>query len=247
VSSSRKIDPLNNLAKYATIIAALVAIAALPYIVINMNISMQQLYTNIENTEKLAKLIDSSINQTKAVENLLLEIQHQTVVNAYNAGGNFTVKITHCGSPQKTEADGTELGYFMSFKPVMITESGVETTVPFRIFADLEFKEKENQREGLKQSYFEKIKLNSYQHNPAKSSGIIEVHVQDILDKAEELGFKYVHVDYEFSFRPYSPAMDDNSFADQTEDRQLAIKLWKLHDNGKWHPEDFEEQYVCRG
>jgi len=41
--------------------------------------------------------------------------------------------------------------------------------------------------------------------------------------------------------------MNGNGFADASEKRIQAVYLLKLHDNGKWHPEDFEEQYECRG
>lgn len=246
VPSNRE-DPLDRIAKLATIIAALVAIITLPYIVINMNVSIEQLKSSIIATENLSELIESNKNQTRALQDTIKEIQHQTVVNAYNSGGNFDVKITRCSFTEHTDQFDLHLGYSVSFKPVMVTENGVETTVPFRIFSDLEFKEKET-RSGAPTNYiFNQIDVMPFVHNTANPSGGVEIMIDDVLEEAEQLGLKFVHVDIEYSFRPFSPAMNDNSFADQSEQKIQAIYLLKLHDNGKWHPEDFKEQYICRG
>ncbi|AJW71050.1 hypothetical protein [Nitrosopumilus adriaticus] len=215
--------------------------------------SMMMLATALETSDtttqmlaEIGRLVENNNKQLEVLEDTGDTIEHQSILSEYNSSGPFQVIISRCNDSEKWDADGNYLGMFYSFKPTVITKDGNESTVPFRIFADLEFRDKENKRDGVARNDFAEIGLPSYVYNIEKSGGDIEVNIQSILDYAKESGFEYVHVDFEYDFQPISPVKDNAGFGQQQDGKPFPMVLFKLHDNGKWHVEDFEEQYPCR-
>lgn len=220
-----------RLASYrATVIGTIIGLISLFIILVSVQIGFFQLESSSDTIKNLAELIEANKNQTKALEVAIREIQHQTIVNAYNTGGSFDVKIEKCRGAEKFDSEGN-LEQYLVFRPVMINEKGQDSTVPFRIFGNLEFRGS-TEKNNFSQSFFKRINLDPYVYDPTKDRLKIEQNVQDILDGAKGQ-YKFVLVDYEYSFRPFSNALDI-SIADQTEYRHQSIAQWKLTENEKW-------------
>lgn len=224
----------------------IVQIAGFIAVVIGLWVAIDTMQDAKNQVIVLQDLVNASIRQSESIDNTNVAIQQQTITNAYNSAESFEVKIFSCSDSEKWDPDGNYLGYFYNFKPIIVTEDGIESTVPFRIFADLEFREKET-RAGPPARYdYVEISLDPYVWDIDNPSGDIEVLLQPIFDQAEESGFKYVHVDFTYRYQPIDPTNDYHGFGVQKEGKPIVMALFKLHDNGKWHVEDFEEQYPCR-
>lgn len=195
----------------------------------------------------LQDLVESNINQTKAMQELLLETQHQTILNAYANGGMFDLVIDHCStSGEKHDADGNFINRYISFKPIMVSESGAQTIVPFRIFADLVFEGKES-RGDIHGNRLFKAGLSDFQYNTNNEASAYEYGIQEILDDASTQGFDFVEITYQYSFRPYSPLKENFRIADQSETVEMPLAIMEFkYDAWYWHGLDIPGQYPCR-
>lgn len=237
---------LNNKDRWIVTPALAVAILTFFASVLMLNAAYENNKTTTELLTEIGRLVENNNKQLKVLENTGDTIAHESIKSDYNSSGPFEVKIFRCNDSEKWDPDGNYLGFHYSFKPIVYTKDGNESTVPFRIFADLEFYEKENKREGVARYDFAEIGLDPYVYNIEKSGGGIEVRIQPILEQAKEYGFEYVHIEFDYDFQPISPVKDNQGFGEQKDGGSFPMVLFKLHDNGKWHVEDFEEQYPCR-
>jgi hypothetical protein len=127
-------DSLETTALIATIIAAMVAIFSLPLILQTLVLTKEQAESDAETIKKLADLIESSQNQTKALTMTIVEIQHQTIVNAYTNGVPLDVKWQICDETERSDSDNNYLGRFLIQNPIMVDKSGTQTIIPARAY-----------------------------------------------------------------------------------------------------------------
>lgn len=232
-----------RLASYrATVIGTIIGLVSLYIIIISLQFTLVQVQSSIDTTEKLIELVESNKNQTRALEETIKEIQHQTIVDAYANGGTFNVKFERCSFSSHFDPEGNFIGTMLNIKPIMINEKNAQTIVPFYIFIDYEFSGYDAKQE--KYQRFFKLGTDTFVYDIGHESLSQQVDIQQRLDQAKDAGYSDIKITADYAFRPFSP-VKNISLGDQSESTEQDFAVLKLMENG-WHVQDFREKYPCR-
>lgn len=231
-----------------TSVALLVAIDALLETQGQVSILNQTLTETQNQVNELKKIAESNVKQVTILESTLQEIQHQTIVNAYENGGKFDVLIDGCGKGEIIDENGDYLVQ-LSYDPIMVTEKGTYTTVPFRIFFTYWFSGTSLEL-GSRYEYIRFVVPDTYVYNPSEPARM-NLNLKDIQTEAENLGYTGLKIDLRYSFRPFSPVKEGTDFiADQSPPHEKTLaKLSFSEDDGKWYVLDLrnqEPEIICK-
>lgn len=233
-----------KLASYkATVFGAPIAIISLIIIAGAFGFAILQLQSGIDTTNNLAELIHTNQEQTKALQETIEEIQHQTIVNAYANGGTYDVQFERCSFSEHFDQDENFIGTSLNVKPIMVTNQGVQTIVPFYIFVDYEFSGYNEERQKY-DSRFNHIDVEKFIYSIETEGSSQVIDIQPLFDEAEEEGYTTIKIIAEYSFRPFS-SVKGTSLSDQSDSFEQEFAILKLMENGKWHVQDFREKYPC--
>lgn len=245
-SQSTPVDRWTRLVQIATVATAVVAIVTLFFVYGALVSSGDLVKQNNQTVGHLGELVESNKQQITTLENLVKEIQHQSLVTAYTSGGVHDVKIDICSTFEMTDPDQNFLGKFLKIRPILVTEKGVQSIVSARMFIHLEFIGKDDLSiSDVHSHHYRDIVYNPFWYKPYEELGIINVNIQDKLDEAKKDGYKFLKINFEYSFVPYSP-ITDFDFALQNDDQEKTLWILELKNNEKYDVLDIVAMAQCR-